>query len=531
MYYSTTRLRLHDTITVMFHKLFMVPFMLIALVLPLAVPQYVIAQSNDREPPEIANLEIIEISDTSITVTWETDEDADSAINYGLQPNYGIARVPVADRTEHSITLDNLEPGRTYYFRVVSADDSGNQGISADYRIVTSGTPQSGSGENAGDGPQAGTGVGDGNAPDPESQITTDSVDQSQATLRIIEQINEITDPQKLQEIVNETVKAIQGITEDLTIVGPPTVVPETDSALISWTTDRAANSEVMFSPTNGFDGTNYAFSQTSTGADTTDHEIRIIGLNPFTQYSFKVVSTDELNIRGESRNFTFQTKATAPDIRNLRVVKVEENAATLAWDTTVPAKALVEFQDQTTGAQNSVGRPTLSTTHQMRLADLTLGTRYVAFVTAENSGGDRERSQPIQFITVRDIAPPIITNVTNESTLFPGSESRIQTIVAWTTDEPSNCLLTYQEGVAGGTEPFTIEKEVAEFNTGHVEVVTDFAPATVYQFSLMCTDEAGNSVESENFVLFTPIQEKNIIDLILENFESTFGWVQNIGA
>jgi len=61
--------------------------------------------------------------------------------------------------------------------------------------------------------------------------------------------------------------------------------------------------------------------------------------------------------------------------------------------------------------------------------------------------------------------------------------------------------------------------------------VVVDFAPATVYQFYLNCADEAGNAVQSENFVLFTPIQEKNIIDLILENFESTFGWVKNIGG
>jgi hypothetical protein len=194
-----------------------------------------------------------------------------------------------------------------------------------------------------------------------------------------------------------------------------------------------------------------------------------------------------------------------------------------------VPAQALVEYQDQTTGEQQSVGRPTLASTHQMRLADLTLGTRYVAFVTAENSGGDRVRSQPIQFITVRDIAPPIITNVTNESTIFPGSESRIQTIIEWDTDEPANCLMTYQEGVAGGTDPFTIEKEQVEYNSKHVEVVVDFAPATVYQFYITCTDEAGNQVQSENFVLFTPIQEKNIIDLIIENFESTFGWVRNI--
>jgi len=483
------------------------------------------AQSNDSEAPDIANVQISEVSETAVTISWETDEDADSTVNYGLQPDYGIVRIPVAERTTHSITLDKLEPGRVYYFRVVSADDNGNQGISADYKVQTSGTPQTGDADGLGEGEAEGQGQGAGASDESENTVQV----ESQTTQEIVEQINQITNPQQLQEILNETVKAIEGITEDLTIVGPPTVVPETTTAKITWTTDREASSEVVFSPSAGFDGSNYQFSQQTTGGNTTDHEIILIGLNAFTDYSFKVRSTDTFGITGESRNFTFKTKASAPSIRNLRVVKVEENAATLAWDTTVPATALVEYQDQSTGEQQSVGRPTLTTSHQMRLADLTLGTRYVAFVTAENSSGDRIRSQPIQFITVRDTAPPLITNVTNESTLFPGGESRIQTIVAWDTDEDSSCLMTYQEGAAGGVEPFTIEKEQVSYNKKHVEVIVDFAPATVYQFFLTCTDEAGNDVQSENFVLFTPIQEKNIIDLILENFESTFGWVKNI--
>lgn len=474
---------------------------------------FVLAQSTDA--PEITNVKVEEVTDSTMTVTWETDKDADSAVNFGLQPNLGVVRTPVPDRTVHSITLENLEAGRIYYFRVISADEDGNQGISADYKVQMSGTPQTG------DGP------GDGQA---DSDSTTVSV-QTPTVQEIVEQINEISSPQQLQEILNEVVKAIKGITEDLTIIGPPTVIPETNTALVRWTTDREATSEVRFSATNGFDGTNFAYSQASTDGAKTEHEIRLIGLEPYTDYSFKVLSTDTYGITGESRNFTFLTKASLPDIRNLRVLKVEENAATLAWDTTVPAKALIEYQDQTTGSQNSVGRPTLATTHQMRLADLTLGTRYVAFVISENSGGDRVRSQPIQFITVRDIAAPIISNVTNESTLFPGSESRIQTIVEWISDEPASCVMTYREGVAGGSEPTIREKERVEYNTKHVEVIVDFAPATVYQFWLNCIDEAGNKVQSENFVLFTPIQEKNIIDLILENFQSTFGWVKNIGV
>ena len=484
-----------------FTKRCLVHLLIFVLLLGNTWPPLVIAQSDDRVAPEISNLQISDIGDNAVTITWETDEEADSAINYGLKPDYGIARVPVADRTEHSVTIDQLEPGRTYYFRVLSTDAAGNQGISADYRTQTTG--------------ESANVAGHAKAPD---------------AAELVRELRQIKNPDILEEIISEALKAAQGITSALTIVGPPTVIPETSTALVRWTTDRPSNSEVLFSETEGFDGDNFAFSQASTDGDTTEHEVRLIGLDPFTEYSFRVQSTDQSSITGSSRVFTFQTKATAPEIRNLRVVKVEENAATLAWDTNVPTKALVEYQDQSTGGQNSVGRPTLATTHQMRLADLTLGTRYVAFVTAENSGGDRVRSQPIQFITVRDIVPPVISNVTNDSTLFPGSESRIQTIVEWNTDEPSSCTMTYQEGAVGGDE-FVIEPEQIEHNTAHVEVIVDFSPATVYTFWLNCSDVAGNSIESEKFVLFTPIQEKNIIDLILENFESTFGWVNNVGG
>ncbi len=481
------------------------------------------AQSSDVRPPTISGVQIEQVSPTEVNITWQTDEDADSLVNYGLKPDYGIVRIPDPSRVTHSVTLDELEPGRQYYFRVVSADAEGNQGISADYKIQTDAEPSENSGSGAGEGQaeSAGEGQGSGQSPGQGGNQST--------TEEIVEQIEQITEVTQLQEILEVTIQAIQGITDDLTIIGPPTVIPETTTAIVRWTTDRDADSTVLFSRTSGFNGTDYAFSQSSTGGATRDHEVQLIGLESFTDYSFKVQSTDALGVLGESRNFTFKTKASLPDIRNLRIVKVEESSATIAWETTVPAKALIEYQDLTTGVQNSIGRPTLATTHQMRIADLTLGTRYVAFVVAENSGGDRVRSQPITFITTRDSAPPIISNVTNESTIFPGGESRIQTIVEWRTDEPAYCTMTYREGVAGGVDPVTLEDEEINYTERHVKVIIDFASATVYQFWLNCTDEAGNAIQSENFVLFTPVQEKNIIDLILENFESTFGWVKNI--
>jgi hypothetical protein len=88
---------------------------------------------------------------------------------------------------------------------------------------------------------------------------------------------------------------------------------------------------------------------------------------------------------------------------------------------------------------------------------------------------------------------------------------------------------MSYREGITGGVDPTIIESDTISYAEEHVEVIVEFAPATVYQFWLTCNDESKNTVNSENFVLFTPIQEKNIIDIILENFESTFGWVKNV--
>lgn len=482
--------------------------------------------ADDTVPPEISNVQVVSESETSITITWETDEDSDSLVNYGLKEDYGIVRIPESDKVQHSITLDELEPNKVYHFRVVSADEEGNQGISADYKVQTGDVQQNQDGAGEADAQGDGQGAGASDSSESTTQTTTQS---DTTTEEIITEIKKITQVEQLQEILDITIEAIQGITDALTIVGPPTVIPETTTALVQWTTDRASDSTVLFSTTAEYVPDSYSFSQSSTGGNTTDHQVQLIGLESFTEYHFKVQSTDSLNVTGESRDYTFKTKASLPNIRNLRIVKVEENAATLAWDTTVPAKALVEYQDLTTGVQNSKGRPTLATTHQMRIADLTLGTRYVAFVIAENGGGDRVKSQPITFITVRDTAPPLISSVSNESTLFPGDTARIQSIVEWKTDEPAFCTMTYTEGVAGGVEPTVIEAETVSYSEKHVEVIVDFAPATVYQFWLNCSDEAGNMVQSENFVLFTPIQEKSIIDLILENFESTFGWVKNI--
>jgi hypothetical protein len=178
-----------------------------------------------------------------------------------------------------------------------------------------------------------------------------------------------------------------------------------------------------------------------------------------------------------------------------------------------------------------SAGNPVFATTHAVPLTGLEFGTRYEVTVTSVNEAGDMAVSRPIVFATVRDVVAPQISKVNNESTLFPSEEVKIQTIISWETDEPTLCQVLYVQGLIAG-EDADASSMPAETNplTSHTQVIVGFAPATVYKFWMRCDDEAGNESRSEDFVLITPVKEKSIIDIILENFQGTFGWLKNVG-
>ena len=158
-------------------------------------------------------------------------------------------------------------------------------------------------------------------------------------------------------------------------------------------------------------------------------------------------------------------------------------------------------------------------------------GTRYAGTIISTNEAGENAKSAPFTFVTIRDVVAPQFSKVNNESTLFPGEDVKIQTIVSWENDEPAYCQVFYAQGLAQGGGA-TGDSLPAEQNptTVHTQVIVGFSPATVYQFWVVCHDESGNESRSEDFVLITPIKEKNIIDVILENFQGSFGWVNNIG-
>ena len=95
----------------------------------------------DTTAPVISSVTATDITDTSATISWTTDESADSRVDYGLDSTYGSAVSDGSLVTSHSIALTGLDPSTEYHYKVTSADGSGNSASSADLTFTTVAAP------------------------------------------------------------------------------------------------------------------------------------------------------------------------------------------------------------------------------------------------------------------------------------------------------------------------------------------------------------------------------------------------------
>ncbi|HJW49150.1 MAG TPA: S8 family serine peptidase, partial [Candidatus Limnocylindria bacterium] len=92
---------------------------------------------RDLVAPVISAVAVDSILDTSATVTWTTDEVADSRVDYGTTSAYGLSSSSATFVTSHEVRLTGLVPSTTYHFQVRSADGAGNATTSTDGTFST----------------------------------------------------------------------------------------------------------------------------------------------------------------------------------------------------------------------------------------------------------------------------------------------------------------------------------------------------------------------------------------------------------
>ena len=92
---------------------------------------------NTSVAPVISNVTATNISNNSATITWTTDQNSDSVVNYGLTSSYGSTTSSSTMTVSHSVNIAGLSAATTYHFRVKSKNINNLTATSGDFTFVT----------------------------------------------------------------------------------------------------------------------------------------------------------------------------------------------------------------------------------------------------------------------------------------------------------------------------------------------------------------------------------------------------------
>lgn len=117
---------------------------------PGASPAASAAQIADTQAPEISDIRVLNLGIATATISWKTNEPADSQVEYGFvenraseQINYFLTADDEDALVDHQLELEpkKLISGYLYHFKVSSTDKAGNMAASSDQTFIVPGYP------------------------------------------------------------------------------------------------------------------------------------------------------------------------------------------------------------------------------------------------------------------------------------------------------------------------------------------------------------------------------------------------------
>jgi hypothetical protein len=479
--------------------------------------QRIILQHPDLSPPQIvAGPIVIHLSDTSVSISWTTNEAATSQVQYGLgsvSSTIGNAALT----TNHTITLVNLAPLSTYSFRVGSVDASGNgptySPLGTFNTLASPGdiTPPTITGgptvvfvdqtsaivQWTTDEPSTsllGFGLTDalgGMISDPSGSFTqTHSLKLTGLSpeTTYFAQVTSADPDDNLtsSSLFSFTTLAVPDTTPPIITAGP-SVASKTDTKIVvAWTTNEPATSGVSYN-----DGTH--FNVVSDTALTRDHQITLSGLTAQTAYSITVSTTDAVGngptLGGPIQATTNATPDTTPPvISNVAVSDIKQSSAVISWSTDERGTSAVSFGPMSGAPDNSQADVASVTAHSITMTGLHDGTRYYLTVSSTDASGNNATSSEISFVTESafvDMPPTSPGPIT-----APGAPTRADSFsISWGPSTDDLAVVGYD--VLRDSQVVT---SVAAFTTSYLE---SGLPEGSYVYEIRATDSAGHTAVS----------------------------------
>ncbi|MCG3111081.1 MAG: fibronectin type III domain-containing protein [Candidatus Manganitrophus sp. SB1] len=477
----------------------------------------------DTTPPAFSGIAAGNLTSNSATISWTTNELADTQVQYGTTTAYGsTTTLNSVLSTSHSQGLTGLSASTTYHFRVLSKDAAGNLATSGDHTFTTPAPPDT--------------------TPPTFSGISAGSISSSSVTISWT--TNELSDTQVQygtttaygsSSVLNTTLatahsERLIGLTPattyhfrvlskdaagnlatsgDNTFVtpAPPDNNPPTfsgitasgltaDSVVITWNTNEASTTRVEYGLT-----TAYGSLSTLDSTLVTNHTRTLSGLNPSTTYHFRVLSKDAADNTAASGDRTFTTSAaldtTAPILSAIAAGTVTATSAVIGWTTNEAATAQVEYGTTTAYGATSALDNTLLTGHTRTLSNLTPSTTYHFRVISKDAADNTATSGDNTFTTT---APPD-TMAPALSGIAAGDLTSSSATISWTTNELSDTQIQYGTTTAYGSTTSLN----STMTTSHSQNLTGLSPSTLYHYRVLSKDAAGNLATSGDNTFTTP--------------------------
>jgi hypothetical protein len=230
----------------------------------------------------------------------------------------------------------------------------------------------------------------------------------------------------------------------------------------------------------------------------------------------------------GKSNDIVFTTAASKV---TANVNHITTSGFDVSWTTDVLTSSVLQYKDVKTGVVQTITDATPVGIHDVQVQNLPSAERYDVTVSGYTSQGNIvAAANDLIVTTLKDVTPPKISNIKIQTIIDPQKPDVAEAVVGWLTDKPSNSVVSYDSGVGSANQAFshTIQ-DLTSFTLSHVVIVPNLVPGSVYRVQITSTDQVGNTATFPQQTIVVSQQSQSILDVILNNFESTFQFLQKV--
>ncbi|HHE65003.1 MAG TPA: hypothetical protein ENL09_03170, partial [Bacteroidetes bacterium] len=319
------------------------------------------AKGTDTTPPIISSIKVENVDYTSVRVPWQTNEPADSFVEYGKTEEYGNEIGAHQLKTSHSLLLTSLVPEATYHFRVLGKEYSHNLSFSQDKTFIVSAPEISVS----------------------KKEVIEKAVPEKEKGLvkKAVEILTKLSNPHSLASVSEALEESAKRVLSPPLVAGEyPKVEVGSDWAQITWLTDKKSNSLVAYAEEKDYKADRdepYNHIDGNPDEMVTTHIVELGNLKPSTVYHFQVRSKGKIGDWAKSKDKTFKTLSLLPEISDIEFISIKDTEAELSWLTTIPTRSKIVITNTKTGEKTIQEDKNFLTTHIFTIKNLQVATNY----------------------------------------------------------------------------------------------------------------------------------------------------------